>query len=623
MSLVCKNCGKPIQTKNSRRGYCWSCYNKIVRPDYFKDWKKGVKVEKTWWGREKTGKGWVYYQECRECHTRAKPHYAHGMCRTCYNRWRRNAIPIVESHSDLSEKILERDKKRLIESPFGNWLLRHWIISSGEARGNVYSFKDHRFLIPIVYSKASHLVLRKSAQIGASEMTIAKLFFLACNKRGNALYAFHRYKYMRNFYRGRIRPALAVNPYLADRLKKFRGAVSASAEVLQIDDNIIYFTGAAERGQMLSVDASSVFLDEVDEMFAGALTLFEKRLGAAKDPYFHIISTPTLPDVGVSSEYDRSDKRRWMIPCAHCSNWIDISFGWKYVQERGGQVSLFCPKCGKAVDRLAYGEWVPEDRSVDIEGYQLNKIMWPRASLAKMWRDYHDPQRVAEFYRSDLGLPYTPKGARIRREDLQMLVRRGLHHRKFCHEYTYLGADVSQARGTCYVITRIEPPGKRVTIARGIVKTPQDLRPIFKRYNVAVAVIDYLPETVAVRELVGEPGHTTKVFAARAQTSPASALWRRSESIPFMISYNRNDCMAEVMEQFLTGRRVLAEEDITDEEYVEQLCTPIKAESEDALGNKMYVFPKLGTDDYFFAEVFNWLATQIKPGRVRQILSLL
>src|SRR3990170_818562 len=365
-------------------------------------------------------------------------------------------------------------------SPQLRWVLDHWTISSGEQAGKLYSFKGYEFLFDLLNDEHPNQVVQKSAQCGISEKCVAKVFYLVDTRRGNVLYVFPADHQMREFSNGRIKNSVTSNPYLLANIRQH-----LTSSQIQYKTNFIYCRGSQNRRQMISVDASALFIDEIDECEPANVVTVEKRLGASKYPIIEKVSTPTFPNRGINHYYNNeSDKRSWHIKCDSCSEWQIPNFflnvmipdslgGWKVPAYEDAinpaELDFRCSKCNARLDRHKPGEWVAElpSKSEECHGYHISKLFASKVSLSELWRNFKNLQNEAEFWNSDLGLPYSGAAEKINIENLDKARGRLEPYRMSSGstEPTTMGVDVGKLLH--YVIGRKRMDGINQTLRFG------------------------------------------------------------------------------------------------------------------------------------------------------------
>lgn len=152
------------------------------------------------------------------------------------------------------------------------------------------------------------------------------------------------------------------------------------------------------------------------------------------------------PCEGILKLYNRGDRRRWMWPCPHCSQYFEGMFKhleWDPVKDgsnmdRASTVRMRCPMCGEAIhpdereEMQAWGMWVKDGQGVDQNGKLFGPV--PRTSIASFWlrgvaasfvswrnlvetclnaNDEYErtgsEEALRKFHNNDLGEPYVPK----------------------------------------------------------------------------------------------------------------------------------------------------------------------------------------------------------------------
>ena len=89
--------------------------------------------------------------------------------------------PIVSTYIKPSSK-LKKDW-------FYWWIQNHWIVSSGEFSGGPYRFHpNYIFLEEYAKDPSNRIVIMEAAQMGLSEINIAKFFAYADLLKGNLMY---------------------------------------------------------------------------------------------------------------------------------------------------------------------------------------------------------------------------------------------------------------------------------------------------------------------------------------------------------------------------------------------------------------------------------------------------
>lgn len=154
------------------------------------------------------------------------------------------------------------------------------------------------------------------------------------------------------------------------------------------------------------------------------------KLAIQRTTNFHnrkvvMVSTPTIQGHSTIEDwYNRSDQRRYFIPCPHCGE--DEPWMWamvKWDKDEAGCAKLDtarmeCPHCGKVIRGngrpdpvlIGKGHWIPTgDISSPIRGYHLNSLISPWVSLDTLVDEFlhavksKDRRGLQEFINLKLG----------------------------------------------------------------------------------------------------------------------------------------------------------------------------------------------------------------------------
>ena len=204
-----------------------------------------------------------------------------------------------------------------------------------------------------------------------------------------------------------------------------------------------------------------VICDEVDAFpwdvggEGDPMTLIENRQRTYSRAKTYLVSTPTQAGASrIDSQYQRSDRRRYHVPCPHCGELQHLEFGgkdkphglkWRTAPHAEGddansvpQVTAawyVCRECGAEIDErhkadmLAAGRWIAERPGIrHHRGYHLNALYAPvglglnwRAVAQKWLSSQGDTAELKGFVNTYLGEPWKERGDSI--EDISLISR--------------------------------------------------------------------------------------------------------------------------------------------------------------------------------------------------------
>lgn len=533
-----------------------------------------------------------------------------------------------ENQSSLNQ--LQDD---LIKESFLIFLLEKWLISSGESKGEKYSFKERPYMLGIAQDDFWFQVILKSAQCGITELMAARALHSVAYRKRNILYAFPALSQLRQLVGARIRPAVETNPEL---FRKVTGALNL--EQIQLSGNTLYFRGVQNRRQMISVDVSELYVDELDQAvleastnnFGNVLYTLEKRLGASKRAKKYYFSTPSFSGMGIHAQYagddtnPGSDQREWLVTCRFCAkeqeitwddNIIDRNENSSGIAEYKPDVRRVCAGCHNefSAEDVMSGRWVQKKPHLSeiCHGYHISKLMNPNPDLNQMMLDSMNPTKEQEFRCSDLGVPFEPKGSKITDEILE-LARNSSKHvlAQMSQEPTMMGADIGRV---IHVVIGVPTPKNEIKVLwAGEVKNWEELDRTMKRFNVRFGVIDAQPGGLEQKEFaMSHPGRILAAYYPTYLEKEKDVFKDRDEVI---IHVNRTLVMSMVIQAFFSNRVLLPVDIKTVKDFYKMMKSPVKATQEDTNGNMRTYFPPTRVPDhYFHAFVYLLAAIEKRP----------
>jgi len=414
--------------------------------------------------------------------------------------------------SAISTKLLERHALARLDRRIEFALLRH-----RNTRGNPMSFDRRPYLLDIYRDRSPDRVFKKSVQCGISEFLIIDA--LEAASRGLAcLYVMPTQDKRDRFVANRVSRAIRASSFYRRLVRKGAGRAD-SLGLKHFGRGVISFVGSNAVNEFIEFPADLVIVDEYDRCSQDNMPLVRDRLAASPYKLAASASTPTFPASGVAHLFDESDAKEWLLRCDACGHRQPLDFFTNVVRREGDDqyalldrqwasapgglrrdILLFCARCGRPIDRLGPGEWVPRFPGRDVSGYHLSQLFGPTMSVRKLWADWqkaikNDWERQ-RFYNSLLGEPCAAEGSGLTLADLAACSRdyelppRG--------QACTMGVDVGE---WMHVRISDQPePGVRRAVFIGKVRTPDDLDRLIERYGVRCCVIDAQPEALLVRQ---------------------------------------------------------------------------------------------------------------------------
>jgi len=487
-------------------------------------------------------------------------------------------------------------------------------------------------------------VYRKCAQVGVSEMAITKAChaldagarYWQTGKSGlNVAYLFPTGAALSDFSKERFSSLKDESVYLA---KLFDGSPYDDVGFKQVGASYLYLRGTHSKKSLKSFPADILILDEYDEMDPTAVAMADKRLRASVVKRKIALSTPLLPGLGIDALYAQSDMRIWETHCPACDVWSELDFfrdvrvanadraewqHWDTERLLRGPITVHCPNCKRTIDRSGPGRWRAQRPDVTaIRGYHIPALAFPSVDLSALVQASvsTNPAQVAEFYRSDLGLPFEPAGSRI---TLAMLTQ--LSHALIGGalpsgpwRQTTMGVDVGARLH--YRISSTGPDGARYIRAMGSVANWVELDRLIATYQVRRCVIDALPELHACKDwALGQHG---KVARALYPNGMAGELVRtkiekndegREIAGSEQVLINRTMAMDAVFHAVATAAEHWPVSIHNDTEVQAHMIAPIRVMAKNDQGQEQARWAHTAPDHLFHACVYDLIAFQTLP----------
>lgn len=424
-----------------------------------------------------------------------------------------------------------------------------------------------------------------------------------------ALYVFPKKVQLRDFSQGRIRPLIRGTEYLQGRVPRDH---IDNAMMRQVGLGLIYFRGSEVKDDLDSVDADVLAFDEYDRLNQDNIEDAEHRVDASPLGLLRRVGNPTIDDFGIAKAYERSDKRQWLVKCGSCNLRQPIDF---YENVDFKRALIVCRKCTKRLD-VRQGEWVAEYPERSTRGYHISRLIVPGVNLPKIIAnsEKREDHAVQTFWNKDLGLPFSPKEGRLSREALAAAQSAGgMYTTEPGHiadgSLVTAGIDVASVRNLHVRISLHLPSADGRTRKRalylGEAESFDTVQTLLERYSVNMAVIDHLPEhrlALALAERL--PG---RVYLALFATGQKDVL--AFDPDMRRVSVRRVEAMDATSEMIRSQRNLLPAD--WPEAYVSHMRAPVRVVEKDEAGRKVVRYVSTGPDDYYMAETYDVLATEV------------
>ena len=528
-------------------------------------------------------------------------------------------------------------KKILNKQDVLSWMYEHWTVrdSDSDTGRGPYSLKGHSFQEEIITHKAQESYVMKAAQLGISEIELAHSVHFA-EHFGNVIYLFPTSTHIGEFSQARLQPVIEASKYLSSLVSdKTPAKISDNYEddmeskkrmvdrvsLKAIGKHFFYLRGSQTGAQLKSVDGDKLVIDEYDEMNQKNVPLAKARVDHSKFKIIRGMSTPTYPEYGIHKEFLAGDQRYYFIKCPHCNERQALTW-WDNINAEISTEFRICRKCKKPLDHTAKGEWIPTYTDRDIRTYHISQLYSDRVSTKYLIDFAKDPRNEQELWNSKLGLPFTPEGGQITRD--QVLARIAEYDIPTSGFECTMGVDIG--RDINYIISRTRSDNMKPIIKAGTVKSFEELDFFMEQYGIYYCVVDANPETRKAREFalrfkgrvwlayyVSMKGYF-KLTEDPEYGVPLVHI-ERTTSLDYSLGRFHNNTVTIPGKRISTGAYTFLPDDDYNS-FIDQICAPVRVLEKDPRGNEVAKYIE-GTkaDHYAHANNYDDVAQEISKSK--------
>ena len=492
-----------------------------------------------------------------------------------------------------------------------------WITKYTKLKDVPFSFVDHEFQEEIVNDNSQQIVVRKCAQVGLSEVMVRDILaFLARNQGLTAIMTQPSRKNALDFSTTRVDDIIKESQLLHAMLD----SKVDSKELKRLGKSYLYIKGTIGAKSAISVPADMLIHDELDFSDLEIINKYSSRVQHSKFKYFRKFSTPTIPNFGISKEFNVSTQKHYLMKCPHCNHWnlpdfykdvvinnpkySDIELknlthdDLAYIQPI--EVLTLCSHCRKPVDYHDYTkmQWVAKYEGRAISGYQVSPFNTPFQdpyNLLKMQNTY---TRHADFVNFALGHDYI---------DASMIFDLARYHDETylepMHAYgLFIGVDFGKK---CWLTVAQEIPDGTMLVYHAE-EVAQEMvvakvKEYIHNYHISGMVVDALPQTLLSREI-------TALMPDEAYT----CYYSDSQKDFYVIKGNEEDvtvARTQLFDSVLGIPKLVVSSSINHKVYKEHLQGMVKQRSVD--DEHKYRYVKVKSDHLLHSLGYAKLAQEI------------
>lgn len=501
--------------------------------------------------------------------------------------------------------MVKEGRKKLWQTEYFAWTKDNWT-----SRGEPLDFTKHKYLVGIYQDQFEDIVFKKPAQTGITERLITEALWLPDQHFANSIYFFPTTGAISDMVQERVDQPLNSNEYLSNVNKRNKGDAGKKVDKVglkKMSKGFIYFRGSNSYAQITSVPGDAIFVDELDRMTQENVPYFEKRLAHSKYKLKRWSSTPTYPDFGIDKKYKESDQREYFVICKYCQLKQTLSFFENVDKEK---CIVICKQCkGHLIPWELEGEWiatVPEKSDI-LHGYYISPLLSPMVEIKKLVEQSSrsSDSDMQQFYNQSLGLAYEPKGEKITSSVITNCVKSYKMPFYSATEPAYLGVDVG--RVLHYVVrtkSRLLDCGSVTDFLGG----EDSLEYIINKFKIQGVVIDALPETRKVQELINKfKGMTKRCYYTGGVPKDGNKYWKIEKDV---ITTDRTVSLDSTVAEYRDMKIEVPENITSQAEFVAHMTSSIRVIKLDAKGNKRAEWVETTPDHLFHASNYAKLAVE-------------
>lgn len=302
------------------------------------------------------------------------------------------------------------------------------------------------------------ITLMMSTQVGKTETMLNMVGYIADEDPGPTAWLGAKEQDVKDFCVERLQPIFNLSSELLSKLSKNKDEINKKG--IALDNMRLHVVWAGSPAGLASRAIKYILADEVDKYppYSGResdpIELISERTRTFWSHKKVKCSTPTTKRGYIYKEYEKSDKRKYYMPCPYCGEYQ--TFAWGCVKfpknERDPDVIKMnrlawyeCPHCGEKITdsmkqrMLENGIWVPGGGKIDKNGkvsgikkksihagFWLNALYSPWLTFsdvaAKFLSVKDEPSKLMNFVNSWLAEVWEEKAKEIKKDHVKKKV---------------------------------------------------------------------------------------------------------------------------------------------------------------------------------------------------------
>ncbi|HET6806895.1 MAG TPA: phage terminase large subunit family protein [Frateuria sp.] len=295
-------------------------------------------------------------------------------------------------------------------------------------------------------SPVRRVTIRKSTQVGGTEVGINWLSYIVEHNPGPTMYVLPTLDMARKFSEHRFAPIIELMPCLRERIGPATSRTSGNTLLSKkFPAGMIIFSGANSANSLATMPIKNLVLDEsskypgdLDDQGSAEEQAIRRTSTFTRRKILDI-SSPTVKDAcAIDRNYDDGDQSQLWLPCPHCAKKQVL-----HIDQITDDGSYLCIGCGQLVeehhkpDMLAAGEWIARkpERSLEHRSFEV-WAAYANIGLGYTWKEIadmrakarKDPSLMPTFVNTILGESY--EGASQKVESSELAQRAGKWQRR-------------------------------------------------------------------------------------------------------------------------------------------------------------------------------------------------
>jgi len=516
-----------------------------------------------------------------------------------------------------------------------------------------FDYRHHEYQIQILNDPSPEVNIRKSTQLGASELSIRlALAITAKFSQINVIYTLPTIRAAQKFAMSRFDPVIRNSP----KLKRLLSKEVNSNELKQIGDSFLNIGGCNSANSAISVPARALLIDEMAFSDPEVVSIYNSRLGH-QQPHERIVrrfSSPLYPNSDITAEYERGTQNSYFCWHTKCGQWVDTDIlellkipGYDgpifeltvadldSPKVRDTEAFFRCPNCGEEITQEnlctpEYRAWVPKYSLADreVSSYDPGPLVLPSVRTPKtLLNDLRRYRKTQTWVQYALGRPLESASDSILAAAIESAFCLAPHPPHAANVTgTLIGIDVGR---TCHVVYAKPVDGKLHIIYAEMLRQDTDnivvttIKERFKTYKGNLCVVDAGPDLTLVGTLQAALPYNRAIpcYFVRSKGGSQKLGSYEFDEANGVVKVYRTRAFDEFVQCFNAGKVLIAKGLQVEEEIRKHLPKLKRVMDYDNVGEEVAHWVSPDPENHFWLAIFyGWMAWQLSIDNVSSAL---